>query len=199
MNDFEKLKNVFDFNFLDKYQLEALEELVSKLEVVKRKNQALLEKVQEYEQQTEDSAVLSNNDFHREVVRMLAYDERYGGISSIVYLYFSGLEELSATKETVYRDFVRVISDTLVSNVRKSDIVGKVAKSEFGILLLRCGKEMAWAKAKSLTTILKQDFYELNMAYEANVKVSCGAYTYGEKEDAREGLQKAAKVLTFWD
>ncbi|MCL2504800.1 MAG: diguanylate cyclase [Alphaproteobacteria bacterium] len=196
MDDLKKLENLFDFNLLDKYQLEALENLASEVSLLKRKNEALLKKVQEYEQQEGASAILSHNDFNREVARMLAFDERYGGTTSILYFDFSGLEKLSDTKEAVYRDFVKAISDTLVSHVRKSDIVGRVAKSEFGILLLRCENDFAWSKARILAALLEEALFYVSNAHNETLKISYGAYTFGEKETALSGLKKAAKALT---
>jgi len=136
MSDLEKLKQVFDFNLLDKFQIEALEELAEKLKKSGKKNEELHKKIEELEKEKDVSAILSHSDFNKAVSRMLAYDERYGTVSSVIYFDFIGLEKLEEANEKVYGEVVQAISDALSGNIRKSDLLGRVSKREFGIMLL---------------------------------------------------------------
>src|SRR6202161_2224597 len=84
----------------------------------------------------DEPSILTRPEFNREVARMLAFDERYGGTSSVLYFDFEHLEEISLIHgKAVANATVRQIGDLLMRNVRGSDIVGRLAPDEFGVLL----------------------------------------------------------------
>src|ERR1700733_1950840 len=87
----------------------------------------------------EPLTVLTRPEFNREVARMLAFDERYGGISSVLYFDFENLEEITTRYgKSVANAAIREISNVLTRHVRGSDVVGRLAADEFGVLLMRC-------------------------------------------------------------
>ncbi|MDD4616626.1 MAG: diguanylate cyclase [Alphaproteobacteria bacterium] len=157
---------------------------------MRTRNQELTEKLRHYEQEKDQSqsAVLNRDDFNREVARMLAFDERYGGISSILYLDFEGIDEKGVDIDTL-----RAIAAALSRGVRSSDIIGRLAPSEFGILLMRCDNANAWRKGETLSIALRQKLAEIG---RSDTKISYGAYTFRDNEDLSTGLKEAAQALT---
>ncbi|MFA5040466.1 MAG: GGDEF domain-containing protein [Bdellovibrionales bacterium] len=162
------------------------------------KNQELLERLHQYEQQKpeDQSTVLNRNDFNREVARMLAFDERYGGMSSILYFDFEGLDEAAGRYgRSVINAALREIASVLSHGVRTSDIIGRLAPDEFGVLLVRCDNAAAWRKAETLSAQLQQALTEVHDC-KLNINVSYGAYTFRDNEDLAVGLKEAADAMT---
>ncbi|HUY68119.1 MAG TPA: diguanylate cyclase [Alphaproteobacteria bacterium] len=144
----------------------------------------------------EKQSILTRPEFNREVARMLAFDERYGGTSSVLYFDFEGLEKIAAQHgKAVANAAVREISDQLMKCVRGSDIVGRLAVDEFGVLLVRCDSSHAWKKGEQLSAQLYEALAEVH-GCKLGVAISYGAYTFRENEDVGRGLKEAAQVLT---
>jgi diguanylate cyclase (GGDEF)-like protein len=151
------------------------------------------------EQLAAEHTVLTRPEFNREVARMLAVDQRYGGVSSVIYFDFaslSGIEKrhgLSVAAETL-----RIISHILNSHVRRSDIVGRLAADEFGVLLSRCDNENAWTKGRELASLLSAQLVTVD-GRNLSLDISFGAYTFGKDEGVAKGIKAAAEVLTKLD
>jgi diguanylate cyclase (GGDEF)-like protein len=144
----------------------------------------------------EDHSILTRPEFNREVARMLAFDERYGGISSVLYFDFEHLEEVAGRfGKSVANAAVRQISDVLIKHVRGSDIVGRLAPDEFGVLLMRCDNPSAWRKGESLAALLYDELSEVHSC-RLEVGISYGAYTFSGNEDVSTGLKEAAHAVT---
>ena len=162
------------------------------------KNQELQERLRQAElpQPDAEPTILNRPDFNREVARMLAFDERYGGMSSVLYFDFDQLEE-TATRygRSVTNAALREIGTILMHSVRGSDVVGRLASDEFGVLLMRCDNSAAWHKAELLATSLQQALTEIH-GCKLDIKVSYGAYTFRDNEDLAVGLKEAAQKMT---
>jgi diguanylate cyclase (GGDEF)-like protein len=179
-------------------QRRAWNALRGKLASTQAKNQELLEILRKFEQpQVDDNTVILNRpDFNREVARMLAFDERYGGMSSVLYFDFDNLDEAASHfGNAVANAALQVIASTICHSVRTSDIVGRLAPDEFGVLLMRCDNASAWRKAEDLAVNLQRALAEIHDC-KLNIKVSYGAYTFRDNEDLAVGLKEAAQTMT---
>ncbi|MDR3450268.1 MAG: diguanylate cyclase [Alphaproteobacteria bacterium] len=172
--------------------------LRGELATMQAKNQELQELLRQAEaaQAEAEPTILARPDFNREVARMLAFDERYGGMSSVLYFDFDHIEE-TATRygRSVANAAIREIGVLLMRSVRGSDILGRLAPNEFGILLMRCDNAAAWRKAEALATTLQQGLLEIH-GCKLDIRVSYGAYTFRDKEDVATGLKEAAGAMT---
>lgn len=92
--------------------------------------------------------VLNRRGFLRELERTLAYSERYQTPGSVV---FCDLDRFKCINDEhghrVGDDVLRLVADTLVQNVRRSDIVGRLGGDEFAVVLQRATTEQAQIKA----------------------------------------------------
>ena len=196
-NEFDPAINLLADASLTPEQRKVLTSLCGELASSHAKNQELAEKLRKFEQEQADAepTLLNRPDFNREVARMLAFDERYGGISSVLYFDFEKLEEIEANfGRVVANTAIRQIGSILLRGVRSSDIVGRLAPDEFGILLMRCDNEAAWRKADALALQLQEALTEIQ-GCKLNIKVSFGAYTFRDNEDLATGLKEAAQKL----
>jgi len=197
------MTNEFDFSVdwladasLTSDQRKAWNMLRGELASAQAKNQELQERLRQTEQTENESTILNRPDFNREVARMLAFDERYGGMSSVLYFDFDHLEETGTRfGKSVANAALREIGVLMIRSVRGSDIVGRLAPDEFGILLMRCDNTAAWRKAEMLASQLQQALIEIH-GCKLNIRVSYGAYTFRDNEDLAVGLKEASQAMT---
>jgi diguanylate cyclase (GGDEF)-like protein len=127
---------------------------------------------------------------------MLAFDERYGGTSSVLYYDFENLDEITSRYgKSVANAALQEIGKILMRQVRSSDVVGRLAADEFGILLMRCANEEAWKKGKLVAQALQEKLVEVH-GHKLELVISYGAYTFRDNEDVGKGLKQAAQVVT---
>ncbi len=140
--------------------------------------------------------VLTRPEFNREVARMLTFDERYGGISSVLYFDFENMDDIAARYgKSVANATIREIGNLLTHNVRGSDVVGRLAPDEFGVLLMRCDNSFAWKKAEQLGGALQTGLAEVH-GCKIDIKIGYGAYTFQDNRDITVGLKEAAQMVT---
>jgi diguanylate cyclase (GGDEF)-like protein len=181
-------------------QRRAWEDMVSEVLISREKIATLEERVRILERKSPSDdfiqSILTKPEFNREVARMLAFDERYGGQSSVLYYDIENLSEITATGGRPTTDKVlRCLCDTMAKNIRRSDILGRLAPDEFGILLVRCDNAFAWKKGELLAGLLCKAFSEI-AELKIQPVISYGAYTFREKEDVSTGLQRAGDIMT---
>jgi diguanylate cyclase (GGDEF)-like protein len=170
----------------------------SELIIARSKLLELEERVRQMDHPTTPDVkdVLSQPDFNREVARMLAFDERYGGVSSVLYFDIDNMTDVAkAHPRTVVDAMVRTIGGTLAENTRRVDILGRLALDEFGVLLTRCDNASAWKKAEALAIALEEALGRID-GLVVKPEVTFGAYTFKENENVSDGLRKAAKNTT---
>ena len=144
----------------------------------------------------EQSAILNRSDFNREVARMLSLDERYGGSSSVLYFNFDRLDTVATRfSQAVANAAASEIATQMLRQVRNSDIVGRLAADEFGVLLIRCSNGYAWQKAEELAALLTSRLVVVQDC-RLGLDVNYGAYTFRANEDVTIGLREAAQALT---
>ncbi len=141
-------------------------------------------------------SILTRPEFNREVARMLAFDERYGGQSSVLYFSVENLTDIIAQKgRDKANAAVRTACDTFARNIRNSDILGRLAVDEFGILLPRCDNVSAWKKGETLVTALQRALTGAG-DFDFSLSISYGAYTFNDDKDVAAGLKRAASSMT---
>jgi diguanylate cyclase (GGDEF)-like protein len=144
----------------------------------------------------EPLTVLTRPEFNREVARMLAFDERYGGISSVLYFDFENMNDVATRYgKSVANATLREISKVLTHHVRGSDVVGRLAPDEFGILLMRCDNPFAWKKGEQLGQALRAALDEVH-GCKLDLVINYGAYTFQDNRDITAGLKEAAQMMT---
>ncbi len=158
----------------------------SDLAAAQEKIRMLEKRVAELEADSVTAAtILTRPEFNREVARMLALDERYGGTSSVIYFDLEGLERASSA-------IIMDIGAAFIKNVRSSDVIGRLAPAEFGVLLIRCDNATALKKADELGRAL----HKILDTSTSAVTIAYGAYTFQDSKDIAGGLHQAAQMVT---
>ena len=139
--------------------------------------------------------VANRRAFVREMSRMVAYAERYGSDTSVLYFDINGFNEINDSYGHAAGDAaLQHVAMLLAENIRESDIVGRLGGDEFGVVLAQAGSVSAHEKATLLSAAIENTPFQ----WEGNslsLSVSFGAYSFSWGEDAGEALQRADKAM----
>lgn len=101
--------------------------------------------------------ILNRRAFTRELSRFIAFAERHGTTSSLVYFDLDDFKSVNdehghAAGDAVLRHFADVIS----TQVRGTDVLGRLGGDEFGIILAHITLDQAMKKASNLAAMLRE-------------------------------------------
>jgi diguanylate cyclase (GGDEF)-like protein len=89
--------------------------------------------------------------FLRELTRTQSYIKRYGGTASLLYIDVDGMKEINDRLGHAAGDrALLAVVEILQSNIRSSDMVGRLGGDEFGVLLARADRAAGDEKSESL-------------------------------------------------
>jgi len=145
----------------------------------------------------EDSLVpvANRRAFVRELGRMVAFAERYGTQSSVIYFDINGFKRVNDEFGHAAGDAaLRHIAQTLTDNVRESDTVGRLGGDEFGVILAQADAAAAAEKAAALARAIETQPLVWE-GHELRVGASYGAYTFSGGVDAGEALERADQAM----
>jgi len=139
--------------------------------------------------------VLNRRAFVRELSRMVAYAERYGALSSVLYFDLDGLKAINDAHGHGAGDAALThTADLLVRHTRGSDVVGRLGGDEFGVLLIQADEAAALRKAADLARLIA----ETPVAWSGvSLKVSAavGAFAFDGREEAQAVLERADRAM----
>ncbi|MFQ5973485.1 MAG: GGDEF domain-containing protein [Alphaproteobacteria bacterium] len=145
----------------------------------------------------EDSLVpvANRRAFVRELSRMVAFAERYGTPSSILYFDINGFKTINDQHGHAAGDAaIKHVAELLTSNVRETDVVGRLGGDEFGVILAQSDSQTAADKADALATTIAANPLDWNeMALALNV--AYGTYTITGEENPGEALERADRAM----
>ena len=139
--------------------------------------------------------ILNRRAFVRELSRMMAYAERYGVTSSVLFFDVNGMKRINDTfGHATGDDVLTNIANCLLGNVRSSDVVGRLGGDEFGVLLAQTDERAAANKAADLAAVIQADTGALE-GKTLDVSVSFGVFTFDGKGEPQEVLDAADKKM----
>ncbi|PPR25161.1 MAG: Diguanylate cyclase DosC [Alphaproteobacteria bacterium MarineAlpha10_Bin1] len=139
--------------------------------------------------------VYNHRAFVRELTRAISMTERYGAPSTVIYFDVNNMKQINDTHGHPAGDAaLRHVAETLVEQVRDSDVVGRLGGDEFGVILYQIDADIAQEKSGQLAQEIANNPVPLNDT-ELNVKVTFGAYTFNGVEDAGQALAEADKAM----
>ncbi len=139
--------------------------------------------------------VANRRAFVREISRMVAFSERYGSTSSVLYFDIDGFKQINDQYGHAAGDAaLRHIAKLLAENIRESDVVGRLGGDEFGVILAQADAASANEKANSLASIITRTPFDWE-GRQLSLGVSFGVYSFSGTEDAGEALQRADRAM----
>ena len=95
--------------------------------------------------------ILNRRGFERELARSLAFVKRYGATARLVYIDLDGFKAVNDRHGHAAGDeLLKAVAQTIVANVRASDVVARFGGDEFGVLMWHIDEERARIKATDL-------------------------------------------------
>jgi len=139
--------------------------------------------------------VVNRRAFVRELSRMMAYAQRYGAPSSIVYFDVNGLKRINDQHGHAAGDAVLVgVAQALAENVRATDVVGRLGGDELGVLLVQTDQTHAWNKAGELAGLIAGRTIEFQ-GKALKVTVAYGVYTFAQGDNAGTIIDAADRAM----
>ena len=146
--------------------------------------------------------VANRRAFMRELNRTIAYSYRHKVESSVVYVDLNRMKEINDRHGHVAGDMALLyVANSLVANLRRSDLVGRLGGDEFGLILPHAGHDQAFEKMEKLALAIAQSPVTaqgkpLIVGGEPiNVTISFGVHTLTSRDDAASALASADKAM----
>ena len=143
--------------------------------------------------------IFNRRAFERELTREIALAERYGTPLCLIFIDLDRFKLINdqfghATGDRV----IQHVADTLVENVRQSDIVGRLGGDEFGIALTHADLVDGAAKAASIEAIIGslvvRDAEDESLE-SVNLGASCGTVAWHRGRDAASLIAEADETM----
>jgi len=139
--------------------------------------------------------LLNRRAFVRELMRYIAFTERYGTPASLIYFDLDGFKLVNdsfghAAGDAALEHFASI----LLANVRDSDVVARLGGDEFGILLSHANQDQAHKKADQLARALNES-HAMWQGREIPVSFSYGAFELKAGEDAATAIARADEAM----
>ncbi|HZL58437.1 MAG TPA: GGDEF domain-containing protein [Stellaceae bacterium] len=139
--------------------------------------------------------VANRRAFLRELTRMMAFAQRYGGTGSLVYFDLNNLKQINDSHGHAAGDAALLqIARLLVDGVRASDVIGRLGGDEFGLLLVQADAEAAERKAAELAQLIEASPLEWQ-GVRVPLAVAYGVRAFTGGENAERVLAAADRAM----
>ena len=139
--------------------------------------------------------ILNRRAFVREITRFIAFAERYGTPSSLLYFDLDNFKAVNdlyghAAGDVVLRHF----SDLIASQIRETDVLARLGGDEFGVILAHVKRDQAVKKGASLAKILRAH-PAVWQGQVVKLNFSHGAYELRAGENADAAMAQADHAM----
>jgi len=139
--------------------------------------------------------VFNRRGFERELKRVMAYVERYGGSAALVYLDLDGFKPVNDRYGHAAGDVVlRATASALRRHVRASDTVARLGGDEFAVLLWNLSERAAVNKAESLEQAIAAEAVPIGQA-SVSVGASAGVTMLAHGDTLADVLARADAAM----
>ncbi len=177
---------------------EGLSKLMAEVDRLRRDNEEKDRRISYLERLADEDPlmpILNRRAFVRELSRMMAFTERYGGVSSVLFFDVDGMKAINDTHTHAAGDEALAhVANTLLGNVRGSDVVGRLGGDEFGVLLVQADQSAANGKGAALAETISSTPF-LHDGTPLTVSVSYGAFAFSGAGEPDEILNAADRAM----
>lgn len=176
----------------------AVGRLMQELDRVKEELLAAQQRVVELEHRVDEDAllpVLNRRGFERELERTLAYVARHGTDVCLIYIDLDDFKAVNDKHGHAAGDAALMhISEILLANVRRSDVVARIGGDEFTILLHRADEQAAQLKADQLRKALASSGLVFE-GKEIPLSLTAGVTMLTAKDEPEAALKRADRLM----
>lgn len=139
--------------------------------------------------------ILNRRAVVRELTRMMAYCERYGTRSSVLFIDVNGMKQINDVYGHGAGDAALThIANVLINNVRATDAVGRLGGDEFAVLLANADQPQAVAKGQDLARMIAAQPVD-HEGVGLTVGIAFGAFCFDGAGDALAALEAADRAM----
>lgn len=139
--------------------------------------------------------VANRRAFVRELSKSISYAKRHNVSASLLYFDVNDLKKVNDEMGHAAGDKVLShVANTLLINLRESDVVGRLGGDEFAALLMQANEQQAHDKGTQLAKLISETPVNLS-GKMVNVRVAFGAYTFDDVADAGAALDQADRAM----
>lgn len=154
-----------------------------------------LEEVEKAADQDHLLPLLNRRAFVRELMRYIAFAERYATPSTLIYFDLNDFKQVNDSHGHAAGDAVLAhFADLMLRHVRDSDVVGRLGGDEFGVLLSHAGPEQGRKKADSLAAMLNAEPTQWN-GLTIPCRFSYGVFELKPGETADSAIARADQAM----
>lgn len=172
--------------------------LIDEVDRLRRDLDTRDQRIQHLEQLADEdplAPVLNRRAFVRDLGRMIAYAERYGTSSSVLYFDLNGLKVINDTLGHAAGDAaLSHVAEVLLNHTRGSDIVGRLGGDEFGVILVQADEASAAQKARELADAIAETPFEWQGRPLA-LSTAVGSFAFDGAEPAHAVLDRADRAM----
>lgn len=138
---------------------------------------------------------LNRRAFMRQLARTISFGERYDTVNSVVYIDVNGMKAINDTLGHSAGDAaLKQVIDNLNSELRHSDVVGRLGGDEFGIILVQTDYPTACHKVDALAAAVAANPLSWE-GYGIALEAAFGIHTIGPGENAHAVLVAADHAM----
>lgn len=133
--------------------------------------------------------------FVRELGRVVSYSQRYQTPASLIYFDVNAFKQINDRFGHAAGDAALMhVAQTLMGNLRESDIVGRLGGDEFGVILVNANAEQAREKATELAGQITAAPVRFDNR-DIPVSVSYGTSTFDSGTSAADAIDAADRAM----
>lgn len=133
--------------------------------------------------------------FMRELSRVMSFSQRYDIPSSLIFFDLNGFKGVNDTYGHSAGDaIIKGVAETLMKNVRESDLVGRIGGDEFAVLLAKALPEEAALKAQGLSNAINS----VRITHDGislGVSATFGLHNIGPNDNAQSAMDSADSIM----
>lgn len=176
----------------------ALHQMKAQIDSLRADRARLVEKLREAENLADTDtlvAVFNRRAFVRELTRVMSFAERYDVQASLVYFDLDGFKQVNDRFGHSAGDAIlKAVGNTLLGQIRESDLIGRVGGDEFAVILAKAGPVDAQAKGAQLAQAIR-DTSVMYLGHKLSVGAAFGAYTFEPGDTAEKALSRADEAM----
>jgi diguanylate cyclase (GGDEF)-like protein len=176
----------------------ALHQMKAQNDSLRADRARLVEKLREAENLADSDTLVSvfnRRAFMRELTRVMSFAERYDVQASLVYFDLDGFKQVNDRFGHSAGDAVlKAVGNTLLGQIRESDLIGRVGGDEFAVILAKAGPVDAKAKGAQLAQAIR-DTSVMYLGHKLGVGAAFGAYTFEPGDTAERALSRADEAM----
>ena len=133
--------------------------------------------------------------FMRDMNRVISYNERHNAVSSLIYFDLNNFKEINDKYGHAMGDVTLMhAANSLINNLRASDLLGRLGGDEFGVILNHTNAEQALLKGRDLARAIQANPIEYENS-KLTITASYGVTVFRPGETAQDTIKAADRAM----